>query len=227
MPFIAVVAYLKHLLLFAPTTANVHEQIPTSLHTNPRTVQHVRVIRLSNFSDHSVWCQTSYPTNVSKTSRIPTDSFPGWSTPQRIAAVSDHCRVRPSPIPTPKTTTPGLKGRARKDIQKAASMRSKKSTEVRRQRRASKTSSNLQRTIVANAPRKNPVQAPQHVLKRARNWHRRQATVRRMLSNTGRRPTCFAEQQRTARLLHTESRGGTEDTGTLRHCIVERRVLSH
>lgn len=111
-----------------------------------------------------------------------------------------HTESNPLPKSTPITAR--LKGRARKDAQKAASMPNRKKTEVRG-KVSLQDIAHLARTIVTNIDRKNPVRVPQYVLKHARNaidarrkfieWFQTQAVDQPALQENNKRHAYFVQ----------------------------------
>ena len=183
--------YLEHLpLSFA---ANVHKQTFKSHPTSPCTAN--QNIELSYLSDDMV---PDFLPNKHVQYKEDTNKFIIWL----VDTAKKVSYTRKSPRPTPTTTVPRLKGRARKDAQKTASM-PKKETEVRG-KVSLQDILHLAKTVVAKtSPRKiSPCFTvhPQICSKR----YRCQATVRRMVSNTGGRPICFTGEHRSARLLHSD-----------------------
>ncbi|CAD6566983.1 MAG: hypothetical protein ASARMPREDX12_009205 [Alectoria sarmentosa] len=93
-----------------------------------------------------------------------TNKFITWL----VDTAKNYGHVTPSPVLALATSTPRLKGRARKDAQKTASMSKNMGWEVRG-KVSLQDIIDLAKTIVGNSSRKDPLQVPQYMLKIARN----------------------------------------------------------
>ena len=167
-------AYLKHVLLsFPQAAANVADQ-----HTHPSVTNNHNTLTSSPdiltppyavllFNPPSFLSENMLPDVLShKYGRYKEDTnkFITWL----VDTAKNYGHVTPSPVLALATSTPRLKGRARKDAQKTASMSKNMGWEVRG-KVSLQDIIDLAKTIVGNSSRKDPLQVPQYMLKIARN----------------------------------------------------------